>query len=209
MGFGWLLIGYFFVNIMSLYSPLSVIMLVGFPMMIYGLYQLAPYHRYFRFSFYYSFLSLPFAFYFSAYGFSQLFSSLQNTSAFSGALYNGMEWGYFVFSLGFHLLLLLSIAGLTDELELRSVQSSAWRNLIMVGLYYLIDGFARLPIAWIEENRNLFSLSVILLRLCYVLFNQYLIFQCYRHICPEEDRDMPDPVRKKKPDAKEEKEHEQ
>ena len=208
MGFGWLLMGYFFVNIMSLYSPLSVVMLVGFPMMIYGLYQLAPYHRYFRFSFFYTILSLPFALYFSAYGLSQLFV-LQNASVFGGAFYQGMEWGYFVFSLGFHLLLLLSIAGLTAELELRSVQSSAWRNLIMVSLYFLLDGSARLPIAWIAENRNLFSLSIILLRLCYVLFNEYLIFQCYRHICPEEDRDMPDPVRKKKSDEKEGAEHEQ
>lgn len=208
MGFGWLLMGYFFVHIMSLYSPLSVAMLVGFPMMIYGLRLLSPYHRYFHFSFYCTILSLPFALYFSAYGLSQLFVSFQELPLLTGGFFDAMEWGYFVFSLGFHALLLLSIAGLTAELQLRSVQSSAWRNLIMVGLYFLIDGFARLPIAWIAENRNLFSLSVILLRLCYVLFNEYLIFQCYRHICPEEDRDMPDPVRKKKNNEKEG-EHEQ
>ena len=204
MGFGWLLIGYFFANIMSLYSPLSVAMLVGYPMMIYGLWRLAPYHRYFRFSFYYSFLSLPFALYFSAYGLAQLFPAMGDAALFAGALYTTMEWCYFVFSLGFQALLLLSIAGLSGELQLRSVQSSAWRNLIMVGLYYLIDGFARLPIPWIAENKNLFSLSLILLRLCYIFFNIYLIFQCYRHICPEEDRDMPDPTPKKKPKEKEE-----
>ncbi len=197
MGFGWLLIGYFFAFIMSLYSPLSVAMLVGYPMMIYGLYRLAPYHRYFRFFFYYSFASLPFALYFSVFGLSQLLS-IGNASVFTGGLYATVEWLYFAFSLGFQALLLLSIAGLSAELELRSVQSSAWRNLIMVGLYYLLDGIVRLPFTWLQEHKGIFSLSIILLRLCYILFNMYLIFECYRHICPEEDRDMPDPVRKKK-----------
>ncbi len=197
MGFGWLFIGYFFVNIMALYSPLSVAMLVGYPLMICGLYRLAPYHRYFRFFFYYSFASLPFALYFSAYGLSQLLPALQ-LSVFAGGLHLAVEWLYFAFSLGFQVLLLLSVAGITAELGLLSIQSSAWRNMIMVGLYYLLDGFARLPIPWIVSHQGLFSLSLILLRLCYILFNMYLIFKCYRHICPEEDRDMPDPVSKKK-----------
>ena len=197
MGFGWLLIGYFFANIMSLYSPLSVAMLVGYPLMICGLYRLAPYHRYFHFFFYYSFASLPFALYFSVFGLSQLLPTLQ-FSFLTGGFYTAMEWLYFVFSLGFQALLLLSVAGITKELGLLSIQSSAWRNLIMVGLYYLLDGFARLPIPWIVAHKGIFSLSLILLRLCFILFNMYLIFKCYRHICPEGDQDMPDPVKRKK-----------
>ena len=197
MGFGNLLIGYFFVNVMSLYSPLSVAMLVGYPLMIYGLYRLAPYHRYFYFCFLYSFASLPFAVYFSAFGLSQLFPTME-TVLFTGTLYTVVEWLYFAFSLGFQVLLLLSVSALTAELGLLSIQSSAWRNLIMVGLYYLLDCFARLPIAWIEARKGLFSLSLILLRLCYILFNMYLIFKCYRNICPEEDRDMPDPTKRKR-----------
>lgn len=197
MGFGWLFIGYFFVNIMALYSPLSVAMLVGYPLMICGLYRLAPYHRYFRIFYYYSFISLPFAVYFSMYGLSQLFPALQ-LSLFASDLHATVEWLYFGFSLGFQVLLLLSVAGITSELGLLSMQSSTWRNMIMVGLYYLLDGFTRLPIRWITAHQGIFSLSLILLRLCYILFNMYLIFKCYRHICPEEDRDMPDPVSKKK-----------
>ena len=34
MGFGWFLVGYFFVSVVSVYSPLSFAMLVGYPRMI-------------------------------------------------------------------------------------------------------------------------------------------------------------------------------
>lgn len=191
MGFGWLFIGYFFVNMMSLYSPLSFAMLAGYPMMIFGLFRLAPYHIRFRSCFYASFVSLPFAVYFALYSFAQL--------GFSGSLwilteqpFVVMEWCYFFFSLLFHGLLLYAIAGLTGELKLVALQENAWRNLILVGLHYLIDGIVRLPIPWIREHESIFSLSLILLRLCYILLNLYLVFKCYRHICPEGDESMPE-----------------
>ena len=72
------------------------------------------------------------------------------------------------------------------------LQGNAWRNLILVVTYYLIDGVVRLPIPWIAEHRSYFSLSLILLRLVYILLNMYLIFKCYRHICPEGDEAMSD-----------------
>ena len=65
MGFGLLLIGYFFVAVVSLFSPLSLAMLVGYPLMITALWRLAPYQRNFRTAFFFSFLSLPFAFYYA------------------------------------------------------------------------------------------------------------------------------------------------
>ena len=183
MGFGWLLIGYFFVNIMSLYSPLSFAMLAGYPMMILGLFHLAHYHVRFRYCFYTSLFSLPFAIYFALFGFSQM--GLGSFAFLSGSFYTAMEWSYFAFSLLYHALLLFAVAGLTRELGLLPLQGNAWRNLILVVTYYLIDGVVRLPIPWIAEHRSYFSLSLILLRLVYILLNMYLIFKCYRHICPE------------------------
>ena len=185
MGFGWLLVGYFFANVMSLYSPLSFAMLAGYPMMIMGLWRLAPYHTRFRYAFYGSFISLPFAIYFSLYAFSQL--GFQEVAFLSGGFYSTVEWSYFAFSLLFHALLLYAIAGLTAELGLVALQGNAWRNLIFVVLYYLVDGFARLPIAWISALQGYFSLVLILLRLSTLLLNMYLIFKCYRYICPEEE----------------------
>lgn len=183
MGFGWLLVGYFFANVMSLYSPLSFAMLAGYPMMIMGLWRLTPYHTRFRYAFYGSFVSLPFAIYFSIYAFSQL--GFQEIAILNGSFFAVMEWCYFGFSLLFHAMLLYAIAGLTAELGLVALQGNAWRNLIFVGLYYLVDGFARLPISWVNTFRAYFSLILILLRLSFLLLNMYLIYKCYRYICPE------------------------
>ena len=194
MGFGWLLVGYFFANFMSLYSPLSIGMLIGYPMMIMGLYRLAPYHNRFRYTFYLSFLSLPFAIYFSLYGLAQM--GFGSYPFLGGIFFMVMEWGYFIFSFAFHAFLLSAIAALTQELGLAALQGNAWRNMIFVALYYILDCFARLPIGWVLAHRNYFSLSVILLRIIFMMLNMYLIFKCYRHICPEGDETMPEPKRK-------------
>lgn len=197
MGFGWLLIGYFFANIMSLYSTLSFAMLAGYPMMIMGLYRLAPYHTRFRYCFYFSFASLPFALYFALYGFAQM--GIGSQLAFlTGSFYLVVEWCYFVFSLLFHGLLLYGIAGLTQELGLVALQGNALRNMILVGLYYLIDLIARLPVAFISAHVAYFAIPLILLRLIFILLNLYLIFKCYRYICPEGEESMAEPVKKSK-----------
>ncbi|MBQ8357175.1 MAG: hypothetical protein IJX39_05135 [Clostridia bacterium] len=204
MGFGWLLIGYFFANVMSLYSPLSFAMLAGYPMMIMGLYHLAPYHPRFRYTFYASFVSLPLAIYFALYGFSQM--GFGYFPFFTGTFYTVMEWCYFAFSLLFHALFLFAVAGLTRELGLIALEGNAWRNLIFVGTYYLLDGIARMPIPWIMAHQGYFSLSLILLRICFILLNIYLIYKCYRYICPEGEENMPDKLSQKSKKQKREKE---
>ena len=70
MGFGWLTIGYFFVatvsmTALSLQSPLAIGILAGYPMMVFGLYLLAHYHRYFRVAFYTSLPTLLLAVYYA------------------------------------------------------------------------------------------------------------------------------------------------
>lgn len=197
MGFGWLFIGYFFANVMAVYSVLSFAMLAGYPLMVMGLYKLAPYHTRFRSLFFVSLVSLPFALYYGVYGFSQLgFGALEGV--FTGAFFDTVQWCYFLFAMVFHALLLYAIAGLSAELKLLSIQSAAWRNLILTMLYYVIDLVARLP--FVFSVQQYFVMPVLLLRIITVFLNLYLIFRCYRHICSEEENSKQDePVLTKKP----------
>lgn len=178
MGFGWLMVGYLFANI-----PLSFAKLLGYPLMIMALWRLAPYHTRFRYAFYSSFASLPFALYFSLSAFSQL--GFLDLTFLNGTVYNVVQWCYFAFSLFFHVLLLYAITGLTAELGLTALQGNAWRNMVFVGLYYFVDGFARLPISWVSTFRLYFVFVLIVLGFSYLLLDMYLIYKCYKYICPE------------------------
>ena len=196
MGFGWLLVGYFFSNVMSLYTPLSFAKLIGYPMMVFGLYHLAHYHDRFRYCWYFSFASLPFALYFSFYGLSQLGIGTQ-WWILGGIFLQAVEWAYAGMTLILHAMLLYAIIGLCAELRLIGIQSNACRNLIMVGLYYALYLFARLPFAFVQENAGFFALPLVLLRISFLILNMMLIFNCYRYICSEGDEHMNEPLSKR------------
>ena len=183
MGFGWFLIGYFFVSVMSLYSSLSFAMLAGYPMMIFALRQLAPYHRYFRVGFYVSILSLPFAVYFGLYGLSEL--GLVSLSALGGVLSDTVQWVYFVFTLLFTALWLYGIMDFCREIGHLRLQGCALRNLMLFGITYLFDFIARLPIGFVQRYQGYFAAPVLLMRIIVIYLNLYLIFSCYRAFGPE------------------------
>ena len=182
MGFGWLMVGYFFVSTVALYSPLAMIMLIGYPMMIVGLRLLAPYHKYFKIAFFSSFFSLPFAIYFSL----DAFAKVGLMSAFlPSQWFATMEWLYFVFYFLFTAWILYAITALCGELSLSKWQETALRNLLILGFTFALDLFIRLPFAFIAQIGGYAGLLVLLLRLITVFLNVYLIFGCYRFICPE------------------------
>ena len=183
MGFGWFLTGYFFVSVISLYSPLSFAMLAGYPMLIFALRQLAPYHRAFKACFYLSFVSLPFALYYGAYGLSQ--TGLFSLPIFAGATWQSVEWSYFVFTLVFTALWLYAVAQLSGELGVPRLQGAAMRNLLMFALLCVLDFVARLPIPFIQKYPGYFGIPIVLLRLLLIFLNLYLIYSCYRTIGPE------------------------
>ena len=178
MGFGWFLVGYFFVSVMSIYSPLSFAMLAGYPMMIFGLWQLAPYQRYFRVSFFFSLLSLPFALYYACYGLGLLGFSMPAV----GAAFVTVEWIYFVFTLLFTALWLFAVYSLCRELEHARLLSGAVRALIFFAAAQLLDLAARLPLGVVAFY---LALPAVLLRLITVFLNMYLIYLCYRYVCPQ------------------------
>ena len=178
MGFGWFLIGYFFVSVVSIYSPLSFAMLAGYPMMIYGLWQLAPYQRYFRVSFFFSLLSLPFAFYYACYGLGRMGLAMPAVDA----VFATVEWVYFVFTLLFTALWLFAVYSLCRELCHQKLLGCAIRSMIFFGAGQLLDLLARLPIGTASAY---LALPAILLRLITIFLNMYLIYLCYRYICPQ------------------------
>ena len=190
MGFGWLLVGYFFANIMSLYSELSFAMLAGYPLMLIGLWRLAPYHKRFYQCFFVTLPALPFALYFSLVATTK-FGLLTAAPILQGSVYAVVEGIYFLYSFLLHVLLLLAISGLAAELGLLRHQSAALRNLVLIALYTVVYLIARLLPA---EQQSLFVLPLILLRYLYIFLNLWLLFRCYRHICPEGDGMMFEPV---------------
>lgn len=181
MGFGWLLVGYFFVAVVSIYSPISFAMLAGYPMMIYALYQLAPYQRYFRVSFFFSFLSLPFAGYYTIYGLGQMGLPMPSV----GAIFATVEWVYFVFTLLFVASWLFAILSLCRELAHARLLGCATRSMIFFAVAQIADFVGRLPVAFIRAHQGYFALPAVLLRLIVIFLNLYLIYQCYRYICPQ------------------------
>jgi hypothetical protein len=178
VGFGWLLVGYFFVAVVSIYSPLSFAMLLGYPMMIYGLWQLAPYQRYFRVSFFFSLLSLPFALYYACYGLGKMGISMPAV----GAMFATVEWIYFVFTLLFTALWLFAIYSLCRELGHQRSLAGAIRALVFFALAQVLDLAARLPMGTVASY---LVLPAVLLRLITIFLNIYVIYLCYRYICPE------------------------
>ena len=194
MGFGLLLIGFFFACVMSLIPNLYFAMLWGYPMMTIALYRLAPYHTRFKYTYYVSFAAYPFALYFSmaalnVWGVGGWLQSFVESSI------SYVEPCYIVFYTFFFFLVMYSIAGLAGELKLLSLQSSAWRNVIVLGLYVLLDLAYRVLEPWITANQlgPYFALPALLLKIGFLFLVIWLIFQCYRKIAPEdEDVSMPD-----------------
>ena len=197
MGFGWLFLGYFFANMMPDGSPLSFAKLIGYPLMIVGFYKLAAYHPRFRYCFYASFATVPFAVYYGMYGLAR-FGVFELFPFLSGTFYTVVDTCYLAVTLLLNALLLWAVAALTGELKLLTLQSSAWRNLIFVGIYYLLRVVMALPFP-IQKYLIGPTLLLWLVTLFLILF---LLFKCYRYICPEGDEAMPElPARHKKKDV--------
>ena len=184
MGFGILLMGYFCVNVMALYPPLSFAMLIGYGLMIFALFRLAPYHVHFYQCRNLAFLALPFAGYYTVYGLSAA-RVLPELAVFQSAVDVAVDWAYFAYGLLLQALLLWAILKLTLELEVYKLQVTALRNLIFVAVYHVTYLIAKLPLSFIQNNIGLFAVPVTLLRLIAVFCNLWLFYSCYRAILPE------------------------
>ncbi len=184
MGFGWLLVGYFFSNMMAIWSPLAFAKLVGYPMMIFGLRELAHYHTKLRHAYYVSFLSLPFALYYALYSFSLLgFGTL--SPLFTGVFFEVVGWLYLAFSLAFRVVLLPAVAALAAEVALPRLSADAFRNLVFELIYFLVYLFAAMPFA--ASFATMFTVPLLIVRCACLFLNLWLFYSAYRNIGPEQE----------------------
>ena len=181
MGFGWLIVGYFFVSVVSLYSPLSFAMLAGYPMMILALWKLAPYQRHFRTALRVSVFSLPFAVYYALYSFGML--GMGELPIFAEHIWTVVEWAYFAYTLALTVLILTAISALCRELYLLKLQGNAMRSILLIAFTYSADLIGRLPC--VGSLQSMFALIALFMRLIIIFLNVYLFYGCYRYIAPE------------------------
>lgn len=190
MGFGWVTLGYFFTALVSmtpltLRSPLAIGLLVGYPMMIFGLYFLSAYQRYFRVAFFTSFLSIPLALYDALGAIGQMGFSVPDI--YGGTLRQIADWGQFLLLTLITALVLFAISQLCRELGLIRHEGMALRNLLLLGLATLLDLVARLPLSFIVTHQGYFMTPALIMRLAIVILNLHLLFSCFRDICSQDE----------------------
>jgi phosphotransferase system glucose/maltose/N-acetylglucosamine-specific IIC component len=126
---------------------------------------------------------LPFAVYFGLYGLCEF--GILTFPGFKGALFDTMQWVYFVFTLLFTALWLYGMMEFCREMGHLRLQGCALRNLMLFAVTYFFDFIARLPIAFVQRYQGYLAAPVLLMRLVVIFLNLYLIFSCYRAFGPE------------------------
>ena len=196
MGFGLLVIGYFLTSVMTVYTPFTAAMLIGYPLMALAFYRLAPYWRRFLLPLALCCVGIPFGVYLTLFSFAKI-GLVGALPIFGEGVFAVVEWLYFVYLLALHLTVLWSLAAYMQELGLLSLQSTALRNLTFVAIYHFIYLVANLPLAFFREHGTAFALPIVLMRYLCVFLNLWLFFRCYRNILPEGSDIAPEPPRKK------------
>ncbi|MBR7112464.1 MAG: hypothetical protein IKC75_06060 [Clostridia bacterium] len=194
MGFGLLLIGYFLMNVLPVISVFSSAMLLGLPLILVGLYRLSPYHKTFYFSYFFTYTGIPFALYYTLYAFGKL-GVVPAFAALGGTLFAVVQWTYLIWSLAFHILVLLGVSRLSGELGLYGFQSNAIRNLTFSSIYYVLFLFVRLP--FFEAYARPFVIPLVILRYLCIFLNLWLFFRTWQVILPEGSDAEPPKERRK------------
>lgn len=195
MGFGYLLIGYLvtFVIHMTLDSLGlgSLALLLGYGIMMLGLFQLNRFHSAFAYS---KWLLLPLmltAIYEGAASLSE--KLLLEVALFAPSVVSAVAGISGVLVVAFHLALLLAIRALAEEVGLPSIRLKATANMILVTLYAALYLLAELPLLG-ETLRGYLLYPVVLLQLAWIVCDLLLLLNCAKDICPEGE-DEPAPKR--------------
>ncbi len=189
MGFGFVVLGYFFANLMSLRSLLAFAMPIGYLLAAIGFYRLMAYERRFLYSLIASACALPFALYFAAYSLFLLGVPLDGAWFADGA--RGV-WTllYTLFLFAFHFALLYPVAALCGQTGLPALVAGAWRNLIFVGVFTATFLFSKLP--FLGGAAKYFTLPLLSLRLIYIFLVTLLLWQAYRTLTDPEENKPPE-----------------
>lgn len=188
MGFGLLLIGYVFAFIATVGLGPYVFggLIVGSVFMFFGLKELKKYDPVFIYAFF------------------------CNISLFICGLLLGVDWALntltsidltvfsavvsslkIAFCLLFDISMLYGIADLSRRVDYPDTIQKAYRNMIFVGLFNVLQLIVVLPIDFIQRGKPFLMTLLIIVQIVYAAVNALLIFKCYAMICPEGQEDMP------------------
>jgi hypothetical protein len=189
MGFGLLFIGYFITYVMSLNSFGFIFRLLGYTVMSLSLLKLRDYEYGFAYPLSCSLALVLLGIYsFIQEGAAKLAIALPEWFSAAGGI---AVWAEFILNIALNLTVLYAAALLAARLELQKQRTAAWRNMVLVGIYFVLEFLGMGPLAKNQMYIKYFAQPTLLLQLIWSVLNLSLLFSCYMYICPEGDEDMP------------------
>ncbi len=193
MGFGYLLIGYLITFVLYLSVQTlgfgGLALLLGYGMMLMGLWELTRFHRAFAPA---KWLLIPLlltACYDLLGSLSEWF--LWSLPIFSESVTGVMDWIVFLLMIVYNLAMLYGIRMLSAKLELKAMEVAALRNSVFVLLYAVLYLVANLSIEAIASVRGYFAIALVMVNLVWVIFNLVLLLSCNKNICRAGDEEQP------------------
>ncbi len=192
MGFGYVFLGYLISFV--IYATVEALslgglaLLVGYGIMLSGLWVLAHYQSAFSWAKYLLFPLLGTALYDCLISFGELFAFDLGvlTGEIARAAYT---WVTFLLLMLFQLALLFGIRMIAKDVGLKQIEIKALRNAIFVGIYGILYALAQcLPR---DSVKGYLALPLVLLQLLYVILNLVLLVNCAKDICPAGEEDLP------------------
>lgn len=197
MGFGILLIGYLVTYVLKLTADGigagGFALLLGYGLMMYGLWKLNRFHSAFAFA---KWLCVPLLFLGAveaAFNVTGWFSL--PTGWYEGTIQTALAWAQFLGSMVFHAAMLYAIRMLAKEVGLPTLSIAAVRNSVFVALYALLYLASYLPFST-ETVKKYLAVPCILTLIFFVALNLWLFLSCAKNICAEGE-DEPEPKRYK------------
>ena len=198
MGFGYLLLGYLITFVLRLTASAlslgSLALLIGYGMMLFGLWKLKDYCRSFLWAVGATGALLLTAVYRALEDLSDVF--LWNLPIVGGSAEAVVTWAEFLLTMLFHAAMLSAIRELGMRVELRKISTAAVRNAVIILLYGVVYVLYRLPVSAWDSVRVYFNFFFYLLNLAWLICNLLLLLSCAKNICPA-GQEEPQPKRYK------------
>ena len=190
MGFGLLFIGYItaFVIVVGFGTYSFAATLIGGFLMFLGLSELRKYAPTFLYAIIANTLLLICSFYGTLEWIEAPFFIEMGIASLG--LERFFDWALIVINLIFNVSLLYGIADLSRRVDFPETRIKAFRNMIFVGMFNLLQFVVALPISALDSSRSAMMILLLILQLFYTVINAALIFKCYAMICPEGEEDM-------------------
>ncbi len=192
MGFGWLFIGYFIANFMSLHQFGAIFRMVGYAVMLASAVRLRRYHRAFLgvaivallMVLLSGVLSLG-----SVESFAREFL-LTETDLLPNTLQMVIGHVEQWMTLVLGAVLLWAIRLIAIETEVNKIAVGAVRNFVFTCVYYLVYAVSLLPIPMNAVSSATVAIVAWIFFFGHLILNQILLFSCYARICDEDDVEM-------------------